>query len=180
MKQGILFFVFFLLSLIQISITASAAAPFTVCKSEYALCTTATCTRIASKPGQVSCRCEVKKGYSAGQASCKGVKKTAKGQLIYSRYYPIKSYVACSNKRPWAWCLDKPCIVDKKNPGKAFCVCKLVQNLGTYVIVTDKYRSSTCTTGIISSATVSQVNQITEFLKTQKNLQPFVIKQMNN
>ena len=43
------------------------------------------------------------------------------GAQIRSRYYPVHSYAVWSNDRPWAWCPDKPCIVDKNNPEAASC-----------------------------------------------------------
>jgi hypothetical protein len=39
---------------------------------------------------------------------------------------------------------------------------------------------STCTTGIISSATVDQITQVTDFLKKNDNLKPFDIKVLNS
>jgi hypothetical protein len=105
------------------------------------------------------------------------VKDTPKGQQIRSRYYPVHSYAVCSNDRPWAWCLDKPCIVDKNNPEAASCTCDVVKNLGDYVIVTSNYTPNTCTTGVISSATVQQITQVTDYLKTKtKVLTPFNIQ----
>jgi hypothetical protein len=91
----------------------------------------------------------------------------------------VKSYAICDNDRPWAWCLDKPCIMDKDDPAKASCLCTTVKDQGPYVIVTDTYTDTTCTTGIISSATVKQDQQITDFLKTNKDLKPFDVKVLN-
>ena len=101
---------------------------------------------------------------------------TAEGQQIHSRYYPVKSYAVCANNRPWAWCLDKPCIIDKNNPEAAACTCDVVKNLGAYVIVTTDYTPATCTTGVISSATVPQIDQATASLKKAKVLPPFPIR----
>ena len=50
-------------------------ASFKVCQSTYALCTTAPCTPVEGDT--VSCACEVKTGYSAGQEECQDVKETA-------------------------------------------------------------------------------------------------------
>jgi hypothetical protein len=47
------------------------------------------------------------------------------------------------------------------------------------VIVGDTYTPSTCTTGIISSATVVDHERITDFLKTTTELKPFAIKVLN-
>ncbi|WP_157737121.1 hypothetical protein [Legionella lansingensis] len=38
---------------------------------------------------------------------------------------------------------------------------------------------NTCTAGIISSATVKQAEEITDFLKSQKELQPYPIQVIN-
>jgi hypothetical protein len=70
----------------------------------------------------------VKTGYSAGQEACQGVNDTSEGKQIRSRYYPVKSYAACSNDQPWAWCLDKPCIIDENDPTKAACACTVVDD----------------------------------------------------
>ena len=172
MKKG--FFIFFLI-IMTFHIT-TFASKFYSCKSQYALCTTAKCNPIAGKKDLVSCKCDVKIGYSAATKQCQPVKETSQGKLIYSRYYPVKSYVTCSNDRLWAWCLDKPCLIDKKNSSKASCACSVVSNLGPYVIVTDKNTLKTCTTGVISSATIDQITEITNFLKTQEQPKPFPIK----
>jgi hypothetical protein len=159
--------------------TLLGAESFTVCKGRYALCTTATCTAIPGQADTVSCACEVKTGYSAGKEACHEVKKTPPGQLM-SRYFPIKYHAICSNDRPWANCLDKPCTVDKNNPSKTTCACSLVRDQGNYVIVTDTYNDSICTTGVRSSATVQQAAQITDFLKTTDQIKPFPIKIVNS
>jgi hypothetical protein len=159
--------------------TAQAQA-FKVCKSTFALCTIAPCDPIPGNDKQVSCHCTVNTSYSAGQEPCQGVKETPEGQQIKSRFYPVKSYAICSNDRPWAWCLDKPCIIDKNNPEAAACTCDAVKNLGDYVIVTSAYTPATCTTGVISSATVTQITQVTDYLKTKtKSLTPFKIEVLN-
>ena len=150
-----------------------------VCDSTFALCTIAWCDPIPGNDKQVSCHCTVNKGYSAGAEACSGIQQTPEGQQIRSRYYPVKSYAVCSNNRPWAWCLDKPCIIDKNNPEAAACKCDVVKDLGAYVIVTSNYMPTTCTTGVISSATVTQIGQATESLKKAKVLEPFPIQVLN-
>jgi len=42
--------------------------------------------------------------------------------------------------------------------------------------VTGAYTPAACTTGIISSATVQQITEITEFLKKSDVLEPFPIE----
>lgn len=159
---------------------SAQAQTFKVCKSTFALCTIAHCDPMPGNDKEVACHCTVNTGYSAGQQPCQGVKQTPEGQQIRSRYYPVKSYAVCSNDRPWAWCLDKPCIIDKNNPEAATCTCDSVKNLGDYIIVTDADTPATCTTGVISSATVQQSTQITDFLKTKASLlPPFPIQVLN-
>lgn len=155
-------------------LTHSEAAAYTFCEGTYALCTTALCTPVPGKEGEVRCACEVKTGYSAGHKSC----KSAKGAYVQSRYYPVKSLAVCNNDRSWANCLGKPCTVDKNDPTKATCACTTVKDQGAYVIVGDSFTPKTCTTGIISSATLADNKSITEFLKGTK-LAPFRVEILN-
>lgn len=140
-----------------------------VCKGKYALCTTAKCTPIDGTDA-VSCVCDVKKGYSVGSDDCEDRKAEKSGALV-SRYYPVKSFAVCQNDREWAYCLDAPCTIDKKT-GKANCTCSTRQGSDMYVITTDKYTPDTCTTDIISSATVHSIMEVTEFLKGSEELPP--------
>jgi hypothetical protein len=163
-----------LLIAIAPAVAFAAGAKFKVCKSTYALCTTAPCTRLPKKRVAV-CHCEVQTGYSAGEKAC----EEEKNDEIRSRYYPITSYARCDNSRPWAWCLDAPCTVDKADPAHAACRCPLVANKGPYVIVNadGKYDESSCTTGMYSSATVKALGQVTDFLKSHDTpLHPSPIK----
>jgi hypothetical protein len=73
-----------------------------------------------------------------------------------------------------------PCIIDKSDPTKASCACKLVKDKGPYLVVTDTFSDTTCTTDLWSSATISDVNQVTDYLKKNDNLKPFDIKVLNN
>jgi hypothetical protein len=155
-------------------------ASFTVCESTYALCTTAPCQPIAGKEDTVTCACDVETGYSLGTKSCLSEAETSETKQISSRYYPIKSYAICDNDRPWANCLDSPCAIDSSDPSKASCACTLVKNQGPYVVVTDTYDDSTCTTNLWSSATVTDANRVTDFLKTNDDLKPFEIKVLNS
>lgn len=171
MKKGML-----VLLLLLATQSNAANQQLTACKSTYALCTTAKCLPIPGKKGWVNCPCDVKNGYSAGTKICQQEKISPKGTVIYSRYFPLKSYAICNNNRPWAACLDSTCVIDKNNPKKANCLCSLVSNQGSYVIAADSYKNNLCEKDIYSSATVVQSNQITNFLKTQPKLQPFPIK----
>ncbi len=152
---------------------------FTLCESTYALCTTATCTPIPGEDDTVSCGCDVKTGYSVGEDACTGEVATNEGKQISSRYYPIKNYVSCNNDRDWAWCLDKPCIVDENSPTKASCACTVTKGQKPYVVVTDTYSDTTCTTDMWSSATAAGVKEISDFLNKSDNIKPFDIKVLN-
>jgi hypothetical protein len=155
---------------------------FNVCKATFALCTVAACDPVPGKPDQVTCHCTVNDGYSVGsaQVSCEDLKKQRPPSLS-SRYYPIRSAIQCSADHPWAFCLDSPCVVDGNDPRAAACTCKLVNAAPTptppvapWVFVTGAYSPTTCTTGIVSSATVADVEAVTSFLKTSKSLPPFL------
>jgi hypothetical protein len=159
--------------------TSAQAQDLKVCESTFALCTVARCDPIAGDDKQVNCHCTVNKGYSAGLQDCSGVVETPKGRQIRSRYFPIKSYVACDNSRPWAACGDNPCVIDGNNPGAADCACELVKDLGPYVVATSEYTPATCTNGILSSATVQQTEQVTELLKKSTVLPSFPLQVLN-
>ena len=150
-----------------------------VCESTYALCTTARCTPIEEGQGTVFCDCKVETGYSVGGTPCHEPIDSPEGKQIVSRYFPIRSYAACKNDRPWANCYDRPCIVDKDDPAKAVCSCNVVKNESPYVIVTDTYTDQTCTTGLYSSARVKDMLKVTDFLKTNEHLKPFDLKVVN-
>jgi hypothetical protein len=174
------FFVVALAALAGGSAKAGDQTDFKVCQSTYALCTTARCTPVAGTKDTVSCACDVKTGYSAGLEDCAAEKETSAGTEIKSRYFPVKSYAICTNDRPWAWCLDKPCTIDKDDPTKASCACTSVKDQGPYIIITDTLTDNTCTTDLYSSATVTQVTQVTDFLKTNADLKPFDIEVLNS
>ena len=42
----------------------------TICKSRYALCTSAPCKKIPNKPGKTSCKCTVETGYNFASKPC--------------------------------------------------------------------------------------------------------------
>jgi len=144
---------------------------FQVCKSTYALCTTAHCTE-TDDPLVVDCACDVRTNeWSLGAQACGSDDKPQPGDAIKSRYHPIKAFVACNNNRAWANCLDADCTVDAKT-SKATCKCAVAHSSTPYVITGNTYTADTCTTGIISSATVDSVFQVTEFLKGNPDLPP--------
>lgn len=150
-----------------------------VCDSTYALCTTAKCTPIEEGQETVFCECEVKSGYSVGGTPCHEPIDSPEGKQVVSRYYPIKSYATCDNDRPWAWCFDRPCVIDKEDRTKASCACNIVKDEGPYVMVTETYNETTCSTGLYSSARVKDLKNVTDFLRTNENLKPYDLNVVN-
>lgn len=156
---------------------------YQVCEGTFALCTTAQCNFGTAQDQNVECLCTVNTGYSAGGQGCSPPEPTPQGTRIYSRFFPIASYQTCqnqpSNTSPWAWCLDKPCLIDQNNPTVARCTCGRVATTSynrqpsyPYIIVTGRPTPSLCQNGInYSSATTTDVNNITEAfnLYLQKN-----------
>jgi len=168
-----------LLIVMGCSITALAQEatpkPFQVCQGTYALCTFSQCGPAQGKGQQTSaCSCNVWQGYSVGRECEKS--KIVNGQtVIRSRYYPIPGYGTCSNSKAWAMCLDKKCVVDSNDKTKASCTCS-VEGQGKQQDYLVTYGSA-CPAGIISSATVLDLNSITDFLKTKDEIpvQDFII-----
>ncbi|HMD19088.1 MAG TPA: hypothetical protein VKH40_02135 [Alloacidobacterium sp.] len=157
-------------SLTALSQETAKAKPFEVCQGTYALCTFSKCE---ATPGlnTASCSCGVWQGYSVG-TECEGPKKNPDGQTtVRSRYYPIPGYARCTNSNPWAMCLDKPCTVDEKDKTRASCDCSVLEGKGDYLVQFE------CPAGIISSATVLDLDKITDFLETQDKIpvQDFIV-----
>lgn len=146
-----------------------AADPY-ICKSQYALCTTAKCSPIPGQAGLSLCFCKTETGYSVGEKPCKEAETTPEGYTaINSRYYPIGSYVSCSNARPWANCLDSPCIIDPSDPSKAVCTCPIVKDQGPYIIVSDTCNKSGCESGLTSSATVKSGDELDAYIRSSEH-----------
>jgi hypothetical protein len=159
----------------QTPLQPAAKPEFIVCQSTFALCTFAQCEPITILETTLllSCKCEVHPhAWSVGAKPCEERKKVPEGELIRSRYAPnFHEYARCSNNRPWAMCLDSPCIIDKTKPAHAHCTCPIVQEQGDYLV---QPGTDQCSNGAISSATVVDLDQITDFLETLPNLPPGV------
>jgi len=188
----------FLLMFASCSISALAQAPsqpgplvplgptqFRACHYTYALCTYAPChgTKTVIMNNQevtnTTCDCPViENGWSVGQVECSA--DQPHGANIKSRYFPIRMYARCTNKRPWAMCLDSECTIDKNDKTKAACTCALKQGLGDYVVAPDTPgHPSQCDSGIVSSATVLDVAAISDYLETQDNMPVYDILVVN-
>jgi hypothetical protein len=154
---------------------SDASAPvFTLCTGAYALCTRSACKPIViGADGFLNCYCDVKHGESVGQDLCAAVPPDPAhaGQSIPSRYFPPKAMQVCTNtdNRPWAACLDMPCVVDKNNPVKATCVCvssDTLLNVAKVDYVVDVANEKPpCTSDNLSSATFADATLMTCFLQ---------------
>jgi len=105
----------------------------TMCKSRYALCTSAPCKPIKNKPGKSSCKCTVENGYNFATKPCNTLRahKTKLGtRRIYSTFSinemkQGKKITECSKKAEWSDCLNHLCSIDPKDSKKAICECTL-------------------------------------------------------
>ena len=117
--------------------------------------------------------------YSVGAEPCSGVSNTPDEQQIHSRYYPGQELCKLLQRSALGVVPRQAYLIDKKNLVAATCTCDLVRNLGAYVIVTSHYTPATCTTGIISSAAIPQIEQASASWKEAKVLMPFLIDVLN-
>ncbi len=153
-------FSFIILSLVFLHSKPAAADKPVVCDEKYALCTKAECIPLPGDPTKAICFCSTEIGDSAGYKAC-SIKRDNDGyEEIKSRYYPIGSYVQCSNARPWALCMDSPCVVDPNNPKKAYCTCDIIYNKGDYVLPSDTCDKTKCANGLWSSALAKDVTEL--------------------
>ena len=151
---------------------APANPVFYACRMTYALCTFSSCDVVVLMGDKATTTCDCKvipDGWSVGQKDCKADKPEE--THVKSRYFPIRTYARCSNKRPWAMCLDSDCTVDKNDKTKAACDCAVMRGEGDYLVQPDTPGTpSQCDTGIISSATVLDLDTITDFLQKQDKM----------
>ncbi|HTX75174.1 MAG TPA: hypothetical protein VMD29_03135 [Terracidiphilus sp.] len=175
--------------------TKKDKSPFRLCHTTYALCTFAQCGPAVAQGNRetTTCACRVWQGYSVAAVApkgteCDGPRTTRDGKIkVISRYYPIPGYGTCSNNNPWAMCLDMPCVVDSNDKTKANCTCS-VQNRQSVTRAQKKKvdeskmdylvsYGAACPSGIISSATVFDLDNITGFLNSQDKIpvQDFIV-----
>lgn len=158
------------------SIAKPPAPHFHVCEGTFALCTFSQCKPITQKGKIVgfNCTCPVRNSeYSVGEMTCDEAKAkiSPDGQKMQmrSRYSPISTYSRCTNSRPWAMCLDSLCTTETTGATTAECACLAKHSQGDYLVQPE---TNQCTAGHLSSATVVDLDQITDFLETQPNLTP--------
>ena len=110
----------------------------TFCNQSYALCIRARCVpgvrltqSITYAQDTAVCECDMRQGWSMGPGSCDDRKVTL--DPVTGNSYTISTYsnlynavdqtLVCPESRPWAWCYGAPCVVDSKDPSKAWCTC---------------------------------------------------------
>lgn len=138
----------------------------TLCKHEFALCTSALCVPEPGNPNKAICFCDVEEGLSMATAPCDSLKpsKDANGiRTVYSTFSPKqfnsgKKAMKCPSDTPWTWCLNKACTVDPSNSSKAICICDIVKDKGEWMTLGGNCDTSTCKTGYWSGATVQESN----------------------
>lgn len=111
----------------------AAADGKTLCKQQYALCTSARCIPDPGNPGKAICFCDVETGPSMASVPCNelapstdkhGV-RTVYSTFSFKQFVQGKKGLKCPAGTPWTFCLNKRCTVDPANPGKAICVCDI-------------------------------------------------------
>jgi hypothetical protein len=147
------------------------AAKPSICSGPYVLCAYAKCLPIPGEKDKALCHCTVESGYSIGNKSCQTrVETSAEGyDYLDSRYFPVKKYVSCHNKRPWANCYNSKCLIDPEDGTKAFCTCVTEKDKGDYVYANDSCDTNGCDSGMISSYVVKDAVADFASLKTVSN-----------
>ncbi|MGC1496162.1 MAG: hypothetical protein WA790_10160 [Sulfitobacter sp.] len=168
-----------------------------VCRSKFALCTSAPCVPDPSAPGdQAICTCEVTEGPNfADKTRCKDrgpkaiatIKGMAATQIISTYAFvqaTTKPVMTCANDTPWTDCLNAKCIVDPKDPLKAICTCPYYDaeksgKVATFVTYGGSCNTSTCETAVWSAATVEAFKDgskaLMEFMNIAKSDEPWAM-----
>jgi hypothetical protein len=154
----------------------------TICKSRYALCTSAPCKTIKNKPGKTSCSCIVQTGYNFATKSCNKLKshKTSSGtKRIYSTFSINelnngKKITECPKTAEWSDCLNHKCVVDPKNSKRAICECTLIKSNKSWFTMGANNNKTNCKKSKWSGA------KKTDFLKTRKFWNGYFDKKMHN
>ncbi|WP_146158188.1 hypothetical protein [Enhygromyxa salina] len=144
------------------------------CQGTYALCTSAPCVPIPNS-NQATCSCEVLQGSSMAGAPCDTVapgKDSSGNETVYSMFSLAQfnegdRVMFCAKDKPWSWCLDKPCTVDPKDPGRASCICDIVtDSKHAWLTLGGDCNTSTCDTAYWSAATLEDFDAGTKFLRS--------------
>ena len=130
-----------------------------VCDSPYALCNAAACQQIPNTKDRALCTCSMWEGKNIGFSSCK---QRAKQATLHEQTKLLSTfsfggmhykYMTCPSGKPWTTCLDQSCLVDKNDPRRAYCNCK-IQEGTPYVTFAGMCEKNACDKSMWSGAKV--------------------------
>jgi hypothetical protein len=139
-----------------------------VCDGHYVLCNAAPCQQIPGEKGRALCECSRWEGKNIGYSSCQqrqpqtGEYRQVKLLSTFSLGGMHYKYMTCNAGTPWTNCLDQECLVDKHEPRKAHCNCK-IEHSTPYVTFAGSCDTAYCYASIWSAA-LPQDNL--DFIKT--------------
>jgi hypothetical protein len=135
-----------------------------ICNQPYALCNTSPCIPIPGSKDKAICFCSVFDGISVGNTSCALRKRTtdqfSQINLVSSYSFAdvkVNRLMTCPAGHRWTFCLDKPCIVDPRNPNQAICRCD-IETTESYVTFGGQCDTSTCSNTLYSAANIAEIN----------------------
>lgn len=148
-----------------------------VCRSRYALCTSAQCIPDPLDSSKTICFCDILEGPSLGNLPCDErtpYTDNEGAEHVISTFsfeqLDRKQLMTCPDDTPWSNCLDQPCTADPQNPAKAICSCKLVRK-GIWQTYGGNCDTDTCETGYWSGATVDGNSAYTKRLMQALGMQ---------
>lgn len=142
-----------------------------LCKHQFALCTSALCVPQPGDPTKAICFCDVEQGPSMSSVPCDQLQPSTDENGITTLFSAFsldqfnqgKQGMKCPNGTPWTWCLNKRCTVDPINSKKAICTCDVVRT-GEWMTLGGNCDTSTCKTGYWSGAAMKDFDQGNAFL----------------
>lgn len=150
----------------------------TLCKHQFALCTSAICVPQPDDPSKAICFCDVEEGPSLSTVACNTIRPSTDSNGITTVYsaFSLKQFqdgkkgMKCPSDTPWTWCLNKRCTVDPANAKKAICVCDVVRNKGEWMTLGGNCDISTCKTGYWSGAALKDFEDANVFMTNAQGL----------
>ena len=120
----------------------------------YALCTNAR-GKLNSK-GELVCNCSVRRGFAAGINNGQYFKPVTvnNNRVITSLYSGINGRFLTKqncNSGTWGDCLNKKCVIDSKNPNRAWCFCS-PQTVSPWITFQRKSNPNPCPCDNLSGA----------------------------
>lgn len=170
-KVGFFLLPIFAVAAISAGYTRIGGSGKHLCKHQFALCTSALCVPMPGDSHKAICFCDVEVGPSMSTVPCDTIQPRKDVNGIYTIFstYSAKQFqegkrgMKCPNGTPWTWCLNKKCTIDPSNPKKAVCTCD-VKRSGEWITLGGDCNTATCKTGYWSGASMSDVEEGSEFL----------------